>query len=273
MKRWAVVGIFFWMLLGCSALATEYELIILAGQSNAQGWKGAGDQYPLNVAADAEIPLYYVYPEGKKSNLKMNTSDGWGTLGPQTGRFPAGHFGLEVSLARAVLAEGGQPAVFKYSKGATSLCGAWGKPGRGKLTDSMLDYLAEALKQLKSDGHTVRVGAFIWIQGESDAGQPPEKINAEYKATFDALIAAVGETIGQETFPIILGVDEQHKNIVKYPDGPLALHKAYAKEHGNAAFTSMIGLEKADSTHLTPAGLVEHGKVIYEADRGLNSKK
>ena len=77
------------LLFSLSTSATEYELIILAGQSNAQGWKGDAAKYQKNEKADAQIPMWAVFPDKKE----VHRTDGWTTLGPQAGRFKTGHFG------------------------------------------------------------------------------------------------------------------------------------------------------------------------------------
>jgi hypothetical protein len=251
---------------GLSATAEEIELILVAGQSNAQGWKGDASKFTARPEIDDQIPMYYVFPEGKGETSKENKSNGWETLGPQVGRFPNGHFGPEVQLAREVYNAGRHPAVFKYSKGATSLCGAWKGEGDGKLTDGMLTHLQQALQLLQNEGHTVHVGAFVWIQGESDSrGANREK----YAAAFRSLVSSLEKATGETDFPILLGIDEQHPATAAKP-AILEHHQEYAKQHANAEFTSMLGLEKADATHLTPAGLIEHGKVLYSAYQKLN---
>jgi hypothetical protein len=248
--------------LSLAANAAEYELIILAGQSNAQGWKGDASQYPVDAAADAQIPMWAAFPDHKAGTV--HRTDGWVTLGPQAGRFPAGHFGPEVTLARAILADGGQPAVFKYSKGGTSLPRKWKAPGAGGLTDGMLSDLTKAVADLTERGDSYHVSAFIWIQGEADGGSDERGV-ALYADLFDQMVAEIARITGETSFPILLGVDDAiNKTVIMHQ------HQRYAAEHDNARYTSMVGLEKADKTHLTPAGLIEHGKVLYTAYRELN---
>ncbi|MCG8322948.1 MAG: hypothetical protein MI921_25835 [Cytophagales bacterium] len=63
---------------------------------------------------------------------------------------------------------------------------------------------------------------------------------------------------------VILGVDEQHSWVSERPI-VVEAQKNIAALDPNISFTSMIGLPKADATHLTPHGLVEHEKIISEA--------
>ncbi len=242
------------------SLAESYDIFILAGQSNAQGWKGNADQYPADLqGVDPEIPMYYTYPEKKT----INSSHGkWENLGPQDGRFDKGHFGPEVSFARQLKANGYKPAIFKFSKGGTSLAGVWRMPGKNGLTDQMSASYHQAMKALKDDGHNGIVRGFIWIQGESDSRG---KAAVAYHKNLINLIKYVREDLAQvPKLAVILGIDEQHKLVIKNPL-VLEAHKTFSINDPNAVFTSMLGLEKADQTHLTPMGLVEHGKRLSQA--------
>gem|GEM_PF-6486174 len=62
--------------------------------------------------------------------------------------------------------------------------------------------------------------------------------------------------------PIVLGVDEQY--LGTYMPTVLNAHQNIANNDVLIKFSSMIGLPKADVTHLSPAGLVLHGGVIFD---------
>ena len=251
----------------CSA--DDIDLFVVAGQSNAQGWKGDGAHYPKDLeGVDKDIPLYWLTPSPKRS---MSSNGKWVTLQPQAGRFKKGHFGLEVTFARSLKKAGYNPAIFKCSQGSTSLANNWKGPGDGKMYDQMAKEFGKAISLLKKAGHTVTVRCLVWIQGESD-GQNAAMANA-YKANLKRLINDFRNQVTKEPeLPILLGVDEQHQWMKKQPQ-VIAAQKALAKEDKHIVFTSMVGLEKADSTHLTPKGLEEHGKRIYTAYSKLVGKK
>ena len=246
----------FCLLFSQSLFAEDYELFIVAGQSNAQGWKGDAAKYPKNKI-DKDIPFFYASP-------KIGSSKGaWTTLGPQEGRFPKGHFGPEISFARLNQKQGNKTAVFKFTLGATSLAGKWRAPGKGGLYDQMVDEYKKALTEMKKAGHTITVKGFIWIQGESDAGNP--KANKAYLKNLETLISDLEKVVGNKDFKIILGVDEQHPKVKQFP-GIVEAHQAFVKENKERAiFTSMVGLKKADATHLLPESLDEHGQRLFEA--------
>ena len=70
--------------------------------------------------------------------------------------------------------------------------------------------------------------------------------------------------VNNSTLPIILGIDEQHQFVRRRPT-VLNTHRSTAANDSKIEFTSMIGLPKADPTHLTPAGLITHGTRIFTA--------
>ena len=94
-----------------------------------------------------------------------------------------------------------------------------------------------------------------------------------YKDRLATLIQDVrNEMTGRRDLPIILEVDEQHPWVVQRPI-VITAQKMLAKQDPSIDYTTMIGLEKADSTHLNAIGLEKHGKRILDAYRKLMSKK
>lgn len=228
------------------------DLFILAGQSNAQGYKGDAAYYPADAnGLDSQIQLNSTF-----INYGGNI-DGWVPMGPQPGRYDDGHFGLEVSFCRKLKLEGLNPAMFKYTRGATSLYADWKQPGAGGYYDEMVADLIPAIAELENQGHTVNVKGFIWIQGENDASVPEQ--SEAYEANLTNLISDLrNNVIHDSTMPIILGVDDVNGFDV------LTTQQAIAASDPNIIFTSMLGIEKADGTHLTPAGLVVHGERVFD---------
>ena len=111
------------------------DLFIWAGQSNAQGWTGRGTEYPADIEGlDEQIRLNYVF-------INSTSSDGWITMQAQNGRYPEGHFGPEVTFSRAIKNAGYNPAIFKYTKGGTSLNTQWKTAGKGGFYDNMVSDL------------------------------------------------------------------------------------------------------------------------------------
>ena len=233
------------------AVSAEIDLYVLAGQSNMYGHCGDASMYPRDTdGLDRKVLLY---------------NQEWTAMQPQSGRFPKGHFGPEVTFARELARLGDKVAIFKYSQGSTSLALDWLAPGEGGMYDRMLAELSKANKQLQERGHQPVIRALIWIQGESDA-QTAEMASA-YKARLARMIDHFRTFVGNDALPIILGVDEQHP-WVKINPQVVEAQQLLAEDDG-ITFTSMIGLEKADSSHLTPRALVMHGKLLFSALKKL----
>ena len=240
----------------CDSTSQEIiDLFIWAGQSNAQGWKGAANFYPSDPNnLDNSIRLNYTF-------IGTSSSNGWITMQPQIGLYPQGHFGAEVTFSRKLKQAGFNPAIFKYCKGATSLYGNWKAPGASGYYDNMVTALNAAITNLENQGHIVNVRGFIWIQGEGD-GNPTYA--SAYEINLLNLINDIrNNVVNDSTLPIILGVDEQHPNMVAHP-GVLNAHENIDENDDNLKFTSMYGLQKADVSHLTPAGLIIHGEQIFD---------
>ena len=237
---------------------TKLDLFIWAGQSNAQGWMGDAAFYPEEEKElDDSILLNWTFVDNESSG------GNWGKLQAQKGRFPKGHFGPEVSFGRELKKAGYHPAIFKYTKGATGLARDWKAPGQGGIYDSMVQDLKLAIHRLEDQGFEVTLGGLIWIQGETDAGS--DTTAREYYANLKQMIQHIRDVVLDEpNLKIILGVDEQHSFVKEHPV-VLAAQRRLAEEDPNIVFTSMLGLPKADATHLTPAGLVGHGKRIANA--------
>lgn len=245
--------------------AGEVELFVMAGQSNMQGWQGDAGHYPADPQGlDRKVKFYWVTPGFSQSGGT------WTHLQPQGGRFPKGHFGPEVTFAR-LLAETGRPvAIFKYSLGSTSLADNWRAPGAGGMYDQMAAELRKAVRLLEEQGDRVSFKGFIWIQGESDA---TPTLAAGYHDRLKALVDDLRTNVtGAPALPVLLGMDEQHPWVKEHPEVVQAQQALAARDRRIAA-TSMIGLEKADVTHLTPCGLEDHGRRLYDAYMKLTSKE
>lgn len=239
-----------------TAGAQDIELHVIAGQSNAQGVKGDAAGYPLDPdGADPGIMFFYRVPGADAGGR-------WTSLGPQSGLFAGGHFGPEITFARALAREGRHPAIFKFSKGSTGLARDWRRPGEGGLYDEMCASLEAAMAALKGQGHPVELRSLVWLQGESDAETPA--LAAEYHDRLALLLDDFRRRFGVPELPVILGVDEAHPWVRQNPE-VAAAQQRLAGEKANVGFCGMTGLAKADTSHLTPEGLAAHGERLFEA--------
>lgn len=237
----------------------------MAGQSNLQGFKGDAAYYPADPEGlDQTIPFYWV-------SLGSSDSGGeWLTLQKQPGLFPNGHFGPEIIFAREMKRSGLNPAIFKYCCPRTSIAEHWGLPGQGGLYDHFLQVLAQAINSLIAQGHTPRYAATIWIQGESDA-RTPEMAEA-YKPRLKTLIDHFRrDVLKKDNGIFLLGVDAEHPYCLRNQQ-VVAAQKQLATEGTNIGFVSMVKLQKADLSHLTPAGLQDHGRRLAVAFRLVSER-
>lgn len=245
---------------------TDISMIVLAGQSNAQGWMGDGRDF-RKEPGDEAIPFRWVIL-GHNSMLtgESQHSKGWETLGTQEGICgygnPAPHFGPEIQMARTLARGGNRIAVVKATIGASSLYGDWRLPGQGGLTDAMLAEVEDALRDLREGGGNARLRGFVWIQGESDADT--DEHARGYQGLLTELIAKLRRQWQEPGLPVVLGLDEQHPGPTARPL-VVAAQKAIAAADPRVAWTSMKGLEKADESHLTSAGLLKHGERLAGA--------
>jgi len=245
--------------------AEDIDLFVLAGQSNMQGWQGNAESYPADPnGIDGKVRFYWETPTISSSGGK------WTFLRAQGGLFPKGHFGREVTFARLLVMNGHNVAVFKYSLGSTGLAYVWKAPGQYGMYDEMIVELRKALTLLQARGHKITIRALVWIQGESDAES--KELADEYGSRLKLLIDHFRTKVAIDNrLPIILGVDEQHTWIKAFPK-VLEAQQQIAREEPAVIFTSMVGLEKADETHLTPKGLEEQGARLFAAYKVLATK-
>jgi len=244
------------------SIGQNVDLIIWAGQSNAQGAKGDGAYYPADPSnLDSFIGLNY-------TNILTSSSLGyWIKMQPQLGEFTKGHFGPEVTFSRKLKEAGFNPAIFKYTRGGTSIYSFWKTPGAGGYYDSLKIELKKAIAALELKGFKVTIRGFVWIQGESDAAPTSSPL---YYSSLLSIVRDIRTDVAKNNhLPIVLGVDEQFYRVVDFPI-VLESQKRIAREETNIIFTSMYDLQKADETHLTPAGLIAHGIRIFDAYKLLN---
>lgn len=265
-KVYILVCSVFTLLLTEVSFAKQIDLFIMAGQSNMQGWRSDAANYPADPHnIDQQIPFYF------EAINYSSTEEHWQTLRPQAGHFKSGHFGPEVSFARALLNTKMSPAIFKYSSGGTSIKTDWKAPGKNGLYDKMVNNLNLAILELELQGHTVTPRALVWIQGETDAND--SQLSTEYYWHLKKLLHHLRTNVlHTPKLPVILSVDEQHPRVQLNPQVVDAQMKL-ANEDQTVKFMSMKGLEKSDVTHLTAKGTIKQGLRLYSTYRSSLWKK
>lgn len=189
-------------------IADDYDLYLLAGQSNMDG-RGLVSELPPEQGkpVDQAIIFYRSVPR---------TSDGWQSLVPgfsvppkYKGDFPSPTFGPEMGFARSMLRA--RPdrklALIKGSKGGTSLRADW-KPGvrgepdsQGPRYRDFIESIQMATAQLRQRGDQFKIRGLLWHQGESDSKSSAET----YSRRLKEFIVRIREDVGVSDLPVVVG--------------------------------------------------------------------
>lgn len=150
---------------------TTLRVFIFAGQSNMVGSDSkVKDIQRFPPFAGLESPqrdVRFSYCLGRENKL---TSDGWVDLQPVNNVV-----GPELSFARQVTSHTQPPiAIIKVAAGGTHLGGDWNpnEPSGFKMYPLALQWIRDALADLKTQGVKYRLEGFMWHQGENDMFNP-----------------------------------------------------------------------------------------------------
>jgi len=167
---------------------THYQLVILAGQSNAVGAAGATDLNDLpTILRNPQQDVLFVSNGG---GLFSGPTD----LQPGSGTGDDG-FGPEVSFGRAVA--DARPnenfGIVKHALSATDLEVQWNPTG--SIYGQMLNTVNRATNSITAGNDTFEITGFIWVQGEADANRQQ---GPTYNANLTNFIAEVRSDFGAD---------------------------------------------------------------------------
>ena len=246
MKLQRLYGLIFGLLTLLS-FGEEYELYLLAGQSNMDG-RGKVEKLSLVQRRPFENAIIYY-----RNSLK--STEGWKPLAPgysvapgYKGDLPSVTFGPELGFVAALSqAQPGEKfALIKSSKGGTSLRVDW-NPGEVKQPNTqgsryrdLVETIRLAIADLKNKGHTVKLRGLIWHQGESDAKQSTKN----HKGRLKSFVERIREDLNSPGLPIVLGQ--------VFDNGKRDTVRAAIKKVSEA--DRLIGLVSATGTQTWDAG-------------------
>ncbi len=188
----------------------QYDLIVIAGQSNAVG-RHYGFAPPTSNTIDSDIEIYFNNDEHNFGGAGSNTdSGGWTAL--NTAQYAKGNtsnrvYGPEISLARALYSRNSDYAnpnvnrelrVFKFAHGGTSLVtdeptrfnwASYYSSGQG-----LLKLLQDEWNNVKESDANYNLIGFYWIQGEKDANNDVSTNN--YYTGLVTLMDGIADTFG-----------------------------------------------------------------------------
>jgi len=261
--RWAL-GLS--LALAVRAWAANYDVYLLAGQSNMDGRGKVADLTPEQRQPSATALIYY-------RNGDLGT-DGWKPLEPgyslapndKRKTLPSPTFGPELGFAQALAAT--QPdrklALVKIATGGTSLQRNW-NPTNGPCYRSLVETVRRAGEALTRDGHTFTVRGLLWHQGESDSADTAEV----YGQRLTNFIAHVRADLQLPDLPIVVGevIDNGKRNGVR------AAQRAVAQTVPQVGFVPAEGFRTWDGgTHLDAASQLLLGQRFAAAVLGLQKE-
>ena len=252
----ALVGILA-LALACvtPVLATHYNVVLLAGQSN-MGGKGSistlTSTYPTLASPQADVQFYYNSDDVVHDIVNESN---WVTLRPGGGQ----QFGPEVAFGRTVAdaLPSHNLALIKSFHGGTNLSNHWNPPS-GFAYTIFKNTVTAALTDLTTAGHTYNITGMLWTQGESDANGT--RTTAQYQADLNELIADVRSNYGADLpfFISRLADTQTHVSMTTKADIRLAQENVAAAD----PFAFLIdtdGFSVGDTLHFSTTGQIQLG--------------
>jgi hypothetical protein len=153
------------------------DVFIVAGQSNAHGWKADACQLSADNQRYVGSPNPLALLTYKERNLPdpLDNTGTFAMLVPQGPGFAANFngFGPELSLG-IDLADSSRSsiAIIKYAIGSAGLNADFRKPAN-RLYPTFTTFVATAQQQLREQGFDPTLRAVFWLQGETDTSDHP----------------------------------------------------------------------------------------------------
>ena len=250
----APLAILLGLVVALPASAANYDVYLLAGQSNMDGRGKVADLSPEQRRPFANVVIYYRNPP--------IATDGFKPLAPgysiapndKVKTLPSPTFGPEIGFAKAMTKAlpDRQFALIKGSKGGTSLSRDW-KPGAGPCYRNFIQTVALARRALASDGSTPTLRGVLWLQGESDSKATAK----EYQQMLTAFIARLRADVHQPNLPFLVGevADNGKRDAVRQAQ------RAVAQTVLHVGFVPADGLQTSDrGTHFDAASQLTLGE-------------
>lgn len=196
------------LLMNACAIAQEYDIFILAGQSNMDG-RGKAADLPKELAGPQQHVRFFYRNPPHACKEWVALAPGYSIAPSYKGALPSNTFGPEINFGAQIAKAlpNRRIALIKGSKGGTSLAKDWAPGQKGNPASQGPQYkylqetLAMALDQLKKNGDTYVLRGMIWHQGESDAALAAEV----YQQRLAEFIARIREDLNQPGLPFVIG--------------------------------------------------------------------
>ncbi len=291
------------------ALAEDYKLYFLGGQSNMDGY-GYVKQLPAELAGEVEGVMIFhgnrakdgVAPDGRGCWAPLQPGYGVGFRSDGTTNQLSDRFGPELTFGRHLrkLDPQTKVAIIKYSRGGTSIDveapnakshGCWepafkGGQGDGEGVNQYDHFLATvrnalAVRDIDGDGTEDRLVAagIVWMQGESDAFTEPvaKRYEANLKNVMDHIrrVLVGKDSAAAEKLPVVIGrVADSGRDadgkMMDYGQIVQAAQAAFAEKDDNAKLVvSPNGYEFCDVWHYDSATYIDLGREFATSMKAL----
>jgi hypothetical protein len=259
------------------------DCIIVAGQSNAVGYDANPDQLPADEA-DAKILFWWRCGDPPPDEHDSTSKGAWTHLQPQplgdplkdkkvprqygNFKFPKGGFGPEMGLARALFHQNPNKrlAILKAAWSGTGVQHDWNHEGKGgECYRGLIAEVKEARAAAKAKGLSLRLRAFVWVQGESDANPHDAPL---YAAAIGDMLDTMRKDIEAPNLPALLSVNIHFGDMKKITPKMQAIadaQKAVAARDSHCVYVDPEGATLANAVHFDAAGTLEIGRRFAEA--------
>ena len=280
-----------WLAVAAQAAETR-DLLIVAGQSNAVGY----DAKPSELAPDdRDKEVMFWWRSGDPPPDKHDTTSGgkWTHLQPQSlgdpmkprngrtrqyGNFAQteGGFGPEIGMARALLKA--QPdrklAIVKAAFSGTGIRRDWDpKSGgdNGSCYRALIEETHTAIKAAEKNDLELRVRAFVWVQGESDANAA----NAEhYEKALREMINSLRKDLDAPEMTALVAVNTRFGGgNNKFMPAIVEAQKAVGVADKRCAYVDTAKATIANNAHYDTEGTLYVGRLFAESLLRLEAKR
>ena len=271
------------------AIAKEYHLYYLGGQSNMEGLGYVKDLPDSLASSIGDVMIFH--GNNSPDNSPLDGKGIWSTLVPGHGdsfksdgkkNIYSDRFGVELTFAQTMknLSPENSIALIKYSRGATSLCeevvgnaGCWEPNYRGCECINQYDHFlatlrnALSIKDIDSDGEddVLIPSGIVWMQGESDASFTLE-IASQYENNLRQIMDLIRAALRIDDLSVVIGLitdsgqDEDGK-VWNYGEIVQHAQESYVRKDCCAALVSSTkNYGYSDPWHYDSNGYIDLGR-------------
>ena len=266
-----------------------YDLILVAGQSNAVGFDAKPEDLPPDES-DQEVLFWWRSGDPPPDEHDSTSGGVWTHLKPQHlgnpikprknrqyGNFaqPSGGFGPEVGLARSLKRTGAKNlAIVKAAFSGTGIRRDWNPESAGPdgaCYRSLVEEYRKAAHAAGQQGIRFRIRALVWVQGESDSGAGEV---GHYEDALVGLVNTLRKDLSAPDMVALLGVNtrflegQRDKEMARI----VASQKTAAKRIGRSAYVDTSACSIANRVHFDAAGTLRMGELFAEALRKAENR-